>query len=87
MSSNTISRIASAISSTLLRPGNPKRTQLIIQNESTAVLYVALDGSASLTSYSFQIAAGGLLNLPTSYLGPVYGIWATANGNAQVTDV
>lgn len=87
MSSNTISSLASATAAAQLRPGNPKRTQLIIQNESTAVMYVALDGAVSLTSYSFQIAAGALLNLPTSYTGPVWALWASANGNARVTDI
>jgi hypothetical protein len=60
-----------------------------IYNDSTQVLYVALDGSvASNSNYTVQIAAGGYYEVPgPGYVvgGKITGIWASANGNARLT--
>ena len=88
MTSNTLSSVASSTSSVQLLPANRKRQHVIIQNESTAVLYVAFDTAASLTSYSFQIPAGGYVNInPIAHTGTIFGIWAAANGSARCTDI
>lgn len=63
--------------------GNNART---IYNESTAVLYVKFGTTASTSSYTVQIAAGGYYEFPQPmYTGRVDGIWASANGFARVT--
>lgn len=67
-------------------------------NESTAVLYVKFGTTASATDYTLQIPAGGYYEFPVGsngiyseqglsgiYSGRVDGIWASANGAAQVT--
>lgn len=89
MTSNTIFSVASSTSSVVLRPANPKRQHLMIFNESTAVLYVAFDGTASLTSYSLQVAPGGIANFtpPIGHTGVVSGIWAAVNGSARITEI
>ena len=62
--------------------GNHCRT---IFNDSTQVLYVKFGATASATSYTVQIAAGGYYEFPQPlYLGNVDGIWASANGNARL---
>lgn len=55
-------------------------------NDSTAVLYLKFGATASATSYTVQVAAGGYYEFPQSvYAGQVDGIWAAANGNARTT--
>lgn len=57
-----------------------------IYNDSTAVLYVKFGVTASTTSYTVQIAAGGYYEFPQpTYAGQVDGIWASANGSARLT--
>ena len=66
---------------------NAARRLAAIFNESTSVLYVKFGAAASLTSYTVQIPAGGYYEIPGSYSGILDGIWASANGAAQVTEV
>jgi hypothetical protein len=55
-------------------------------NDSTAVLYLKFGATASATSYTVQVAAGGYYEFPQPlYAGQVDGIWASANGNARTT--
>ena len=55
-------------------------------NDSTAVLYLKFGTTASETSYTVQIAAGGYYEFPQPlYAGEVDGIWASANGSARTT--
>jgi hypothetical protein len=58
----------------------------VIFNDSTAVLFVKFGTTASATSYTVQIAAGGYFEFPVPvYSGEVDGMWATAVGNARLT--
>ena len=72
-----------------LLAANPNRRAFSVFNDSTAVLYLKLGGTASTSSYTVQIAAGGFYELPATwgYAGVVDGIWASATGNARVTEV
>lgn len=86
----TLANVASSASSVTLFAAAAGRVNMrLIFNDSTAVLYVALDGSvASTSNYSVQIAAGGYYELPGPgdvLGGKVTGIWASANGNARLT--
>lgn len=55
-------------------------------NDSTQVLYLKFGATASASSYTVQIAAGGYYEFPRPiYAGQVDGIWASANGNARLT--
>jgi len=57
-----------------------------VYNDSTAVLYLKFGGTASATSYTVQVAAGGYYEFPQPlYTGQVDCLWASANGNARVT--
>jgi hypothetical protein len=83
----TITSVAGAASSTELLAANTSRLGATIYNESTAVLYLALAGSASVTAYTIQIAAGGYYECPFGYVGAIYGIWASATGDARITEL
>ena len=80
-------QIASSASNITLASSNTSRLGLSIFNDSTQSLYVKLGTTASSTSYTVQIAAGGYYELPYGYIGNIDGIWASANGNAYVTEL
>ena len=63
-----------------------------VANNSSAVLYVLL-GNGTASSSNFSVALVGNANgisyyeLPFNYIGPVQGAWATATGQALVTEL
>jgi uncharacterized membrane protein len=86
----TLANVAGATSSTTLQASNSARLGLVIVNDSTATLYVKFGSSASSTSYTVQLQAGETYVLPTQgcrYTGIVTGIWASATGNARMTEL
>jgi hypothetical protein len=89
VASATVTQKASSATSITLCASNGSRKGLYIFNASTQILYVKLGATASTTSYTVQIAAGGYWEQPSRpvYTGIVDGIWASANGNAYVTEV
>lgn len=84
----TLANIASSASSTTLFASNPNRKGAIIYNESTQTLFVKFGATASATSYSVFMASNTqyVFTAPV-YTGVVDGIWASANGNARVTEI
>lgn len=87
-SSASLSSVASSASNvTLFSAADPSNAEgRTIFNDSTAVLYVKFGATASTSSYTVQIPAGGYFEFPLPvYCGQVDGIWASANGNARLT--
>lgn len=84
----TLSNVASSATSVTLLAANASRQGAIILNDSTQLLYVAFAATASTTSHTYQVPAGGVLELTTPvYTGALSGIWAAANGSARVTEL
>jgi hypothetical protein len=90
----TLANVAGSASSVTLQASNANRKGLTIVNDSTAILYVKFGSTASATSYTYYLAgsAAGVpatLELPAGmvYTGIVTGIWASATGNARVTEL
>ncbi len=82
----TLADVASANTNTALFAAASATNARTIYNDSTAVLYVKFGATATTTSYTVQIAAGGYYEFPQPcYAGQVDGIWASANGNARLT--
>lgn len=88
-STPTYAKVASnATTAQVLAAENGFRTGLIIFNASTAVLYVGIGFTPTTSDYSFQIASNGVYEMKAGYtLSQIKGLWATANGNALVTEV
>lgn len=86
--SATLTSVASSASSVALLGANTKRKTLIIQNTSTAILYVLLGGGTAnaTTAHSIQMAANTNVILE-GFTGAVSGIWASANGQANLTEL
>ena len=85
----TLTSVAASASSTSILAANTARRSFSVYNDSSAVLYLKLGATASTSSYTVQVAAGGFYECPAAwyYQGAVDGIWASATGNARVTEV
>lgn len=85
---SSLTNVPSANTNTNLLAANAAASARMIYNDSTAVLYVKFGTTASASSYTVQLAAGAYYEFPQPlYGGNVDGIWASANGNARVTEV
>lgn len=88
--SATLTQVAGSATSVTLFNATT-RTGLVIVNDSTANLKVAFASSASATAYTYLMTAGATLELPTAgrvmYNGAISGIWASATGNAVLTEI
>lgn len=86
-STATTSSVASSATSVTLLSANSQRIAASVFNDSSAILYLKFGTTASTSSYKVQIAAGGYYELPQPiYTGRVDGIWASANGNARISE-
>lgn len=84
----TQSNVASSASSVTILASNANRLGAAVYNDSTAILYLLLgSATASATVYTVQIGQGGYYEVPFNYTGQLTGIWASANGNARVTEL
>lgn len=77
-----------ATSTTVLAAATTRRAGATFFNDSAAILYLDLTGgTATTSSYSVQIPAGGYFELPVyEYSGLITGIWASATGAVKVTE-
>ncbi len=64
------------------------RKLAMFYNESTAILYLKLGTTASITSYTVQIPPSGYYELPLPcYTGEIDGIWASSTGAVRITEL
>lgn len=85
----TKTSVAGSASSVTILASNTSRKGALIYNDSTALLYLDLSGgTASTSSYSVQVPSQGFFEAPgpAVYTGAITGIWASATGNARVTE-
>lgn len=92
-STATLANVGGSASSVTLIALNTNRLGGVIVNDSSAILYIKYGSSASATSFTYvlQGSASGAqaLELPANprYTGIITGIWASATGNARVTEL
>ena len=84
---STITSVMAAPASTLILAANANRKDAKIHNNSTARLYLAFGSTASTSSFSVLLEAGGFYEMAIAYTGAMSGIWTAANGNALVTEL
>mgnify|MGYP001568014876 FL=1 len=84
-----VRRILASISAVTLSSPNFHRAGFIIHNDSTAVLWGKFDTGATSTDFTFRIDPQGSFEHRTGrvYRGLVTGLWDTAQGAAQVTEL
>lgn len=83
-SSPTVTVAASATTVTLIA-ANTSRKSVKIWNNSTAILYVKESAGAALTSFTYKLQQDEAVVID-DYNGIVTGVWASATGDAQVTE-
>lgn len=85
----TLTNVNDTASSVQLLAANTSRKGAIIHNDSTSDLLVKFGTTASATSFTYRVAAGGTLELPQPiYTGRIDGIWtADASGAARITEM
>lgn len=83
----TLSNVASSASNVTLLSSNSARLMAMLFNDSTKDVFVKFGTTASATSFTVKIAAGGYYEFPKPcYTGRVDAIWASANGAMRVTE-
>lgn len=84
----SFSTVASNAASVTILAANAKRKGASIANTSTAILYLKLGGgtATATTAHTVQMAANTYFEIPFGYTGAVTGIWAAANGSANVAE-
>lgn len=90
-STGTLSNVASSATSVTLLAANAARIGAQITNDSSALLYIKYGTTASTTSYTVVLAGAAsapfsYFEVPAGYTGRIDGIWASATGNARVTE-
>jgi hypothetical protein len=83
----TVTSVAGAVTSTQLLAANSARKGAYVFNDSTALLYIKLGVGATTTSFSFELQPGFGWRLDDPYQGEIDGVWASATGNARVTEL
>lgn len=84
----TTTSVASSASSVTIIAANASRKGLSISNISTAKLYLSFTSPATTSNCFIEVPAGAFLLLDQQLIvtNAIYGIWASANGTAQVTE-
>lgn len=85
----TLSNVASSASAVTILAANTSRRGAMVFNDADKALYLKFGASASTTSFTVKIAAGGYYELPSpAYQGAMSGIWeADPTGSARVTEL
>lgn len=91
-STGTLTNVAGSASSVTVLAANSGRFGATIVNDSSALLYLKFGSTASTTSYTVVLAGAAsapfaYYEVPFGYTGIITGIWASATGNARVTEV
>lgn len=84
----TTTSVASSATSVTILAANANRKGFSISNISTSKLYLSFTNPATTANCFIEVPAGAFLLLDQQCIVPnaIYGIWASANGAAQVTE-
>jgi hypothetical protein len=84
----TTTSVASSASSVTILALNANRKGFSISNISTSKLYLSFSTPATIVNSFIEVPAGAFLLLDQQLIvtSAIYGIWASANGTAQVTE-
>lgn len=84
----TQTSVASSATDVTILASNVNRLGATVFNDSTQILYLLLaSGTSSNTNYTVQLTTLTYYEVPFGYTGVIKGLWASANGNARVTEL
>lgn len=91
-STATLSNVAASASNVTLLSANTARIGATITNDSSALVYIKFGTTASTTSYTVVLAGAAsapfsYYEVPAGYTGRIDAIWASAAGNARITEI
>jgi sensor c-di-GMP phosphodiesterase-like protein len=83
----TTASVNSSATATTLLAANTNRRGATIYNNSTQILYINLAATVNATT-NFLVALNpkAYFELPFTYTGVISGIWAAANGTANIAE-
>jgi hypothetical protein len=86
---SALTSVAYSTNDGLLLAANANRLGATVYNAADRILYLVLGNTtASTSTYSLQIAAGGFYEVPYSFTGQIRGIWASGgSGAAKITEI
>ncbi len=89
ISTASLANVAASATNVTLKAANTGRRGLLVFNDADKVLDVKYGATASSSSFTVQIAAGGYWEMPQPvYTGIVDGIWAAGpTGSARITEL
>jgi hypothetical protein len=85
-STPVLTNVTGSSSSVTLLAANAARVGATIFNDSSANLYIKPGTTASTTSFTVLMLPNSYYEVPFGYIGRIDGIWASATGNARVTE-
>jgi hypothetical protein len=85
--SAAVTSVAGSATSVTILASNANRRGATIHNDSSAILYVKFGAAATTSSFTAKLIADAYYEVPFSYTGIIDGIWASATGNARITEV
>jgi len=83
----SVTSVPGSVTSVQLLPANGTRKGVIIFNDSTSILYIKLGAAAAINSFTARMIPNAYFEMPFNYTGRVDGVWASAVGNARITEV
>lgn len=85
----TLSSVTASASSVALLASNTSRKYATVINDSTsAILYLAFAATATTSAYTAKVLAGGEWYMGSVvYTGAISGIWSAAVGAARITEL
>ncbi len=83
----TQTTVASSATNVTLLAANTARLGATIYNDSTAILYLRLQATATTSNFTTKLFADDYYEVPAGYAGIIDGIWASATGNARITEL
>lgn len=84
---STPKTVAASDTAVELLAANTNRRGAVINNKSTAMLFINLASNVSPTDYTALLFSGSYYELPYNWVGPVSGIWSEPVGLAAIREV
>lgn len=82
----TQTSVASSATNVTLLAANSARRGVSIYNDSTAILYLRCAATATTSNFTTKLFEDDYWEAPAGYTGIIDGIWASATGNARITE-
>jgi hypothetical protein len=86
-STNDTFSVAASTTNTILLPSNTLRLGATIYNDASALLYVKLGVSASLSDFTVKLFPLSYYEVPFGYTGEIDGIWSNTGGFARIGEL